>query len=186
MLENLTQYLFRHAILWELFLYQSDATFCWMSTLLILYIHIRARLLLVSIVLQMHCLLERLSLFKCSVMIYDDFISMRSVIQVESCAKFVLFLLVIWCCKQAFQLWSIIEIIQFLWALICFLCMCSTSLFHDCSLEQILILLLYINLYTVLYFILKKNSPNYNNLLSPKSKIPCQEIVKHMPKYVGC
>lgn len=97
MLENLTQYLFRHAILWELFLYQSDATFCWMSTLLILYIHIRARLLLVSIVLQMHCLLERLSLFKCSVMIYDDFISMRSVIQVESCAKFVLFLLVIWC-----------------------------------------------------------------------------------------
>lgn len=68
---------------------------------------------------------------------------------------------------QAFQLWSIIEIIQFLWALICFLCMCSTSLFHDCSLEQILILLLYINLYTVLYFIMKKNSPNYNNLLSP-------------------
>lgn len=52
---------------------------------------------------------------------------------------------------QAIQLWSIIEIIQFLWASICFLCVCSTSLFHDCSLEQILILFLYINLYIVLY-----------------------------------
>lgn len=49
-----------------------------------------------AVIISKHCLTDALFARKTElVMIYDDFISMRSVIQVESCAKFVLFLLVI-------------------------------------------------------------------------------------------